>query len=388
MTMAPNQADDTPPIDPCVLINYRGRVGAFILWFMAIAMHLIGKDVGPLTWGLLVLQFFLYPHLLYWRARQAANPLEAEMLNQLIDAGLLGLWCAALGFPVLITFALNMYVVINVAFYRGAMGAARAFLCFLLGLLLGAALPGLALDLSTDWQTTALLATAMTIYIVTVTNVSYKRYLLLNDALEKQRQSEQALNSANQALQTQLADIHELQAQLKEQANRDPLTSLYNRRYLDSTIERELARSKRQVNPLWLMLIDIDHFKKVNDTYGHLAGDEVIKKLALLLGQRARAEDVVCRFGGEEFLLLLPNMTEKVARARAEQWRQAFADIVIEFETSRIQNTLSIGMAAYSAHGASAEALIGNADRALYKAKSDGRNRVVVFDEALFPATP
>jgi diguanylate cyclase (GGDEF)-like protein len=185
---------------------------------------------------------------------------------------------------------------------------------------------------------------------------------------------------ANLALQKQLHEIHALQALLSEQVTRDPLTGLYNRRYLDTTLERELVRCRREGQPLSLMLIDIDHFKQTNDTYGHQAGDEVLKQLAALLTEQARAADVPCRFGGEEFLLLLPGMPQDVALERAEQWRRTFEATTFVFGEFRIHVTLSFGIATYPGHGTSAAALIRCADRALYRAKKEGRNRVVVFD--------
>jgi diguanylate cyclase len=115
-----------------------------------------------------------------------------------------------------------------------------------------------------------------------------------------------------------------LQEKLREQANRDSLTGLFNRRYLEGTLERELARCKRENAPLTMLLLDIDHFKLVNDTYGHQAGDEVLRVFARALLESARAEDIVCRYGGEEFLLVLPKMPLNIARGRATQLLELF----------------------------------------------------------------
>jgi diguanylate cyclase len=375
--MSPKRPSE--PINPFVLANYRVRAAAFVMAFVIFAAHWRSNGAGPLLWGLLLLQFFVYPHLLFWRARRAAHPLDAELKNLLIDAFLLGLWCAVAGLPLWLTFGFFSATLMNAAFYRNLMGALQAILFFVAGVLTWDVLGQLQFTPATDALTTALCIVGLLVYMLVVTSAAYQRSINLRETRRKLRQSEQALSDANTYLQLQLSENRTLQTQLKEQANRDPLTGLYNRRYLESTLVRELARTKREGQPLWLMLIDIDHFKNINDSYGHQAGDEVLKKLAHLLHDNARADDVVCRYGGEEFVLLLPNMPQPIALVRAEQWRQAFADMVIDHAGFKIQATVSIGMADYPAHGSTQEALVGNADRALYRAKYEGRNRVVPY---------
>lgn len=184
---------------------------------------------------------------------------------------------------------------------------------------------------------------------------------------------------AHHQLQSQLEEIRELQAKLAEMAIRDGLTGLYNRRYLDETLEREIARSRREGHPLSLVMIDIDRFKEINDTYGHQAGDEVLRTLADQLHRQVRAEDVPCRYGGEEFLILLPGMPLQSATERAEAWRQEFADKQVRFGDFELRNTASFGVASYPGHGKTADELSRCADQALYQAKAGGRNRVVAF---------
>jgi diguanylate cyclase len=184
------------------------------------------------------------------------------------------------------------------------------------------------------------------------------------------------------ALHEQIGKINDLQEKLREQANRDSLTGLFNRRYLEGTLERELARCKREGAPLTMLLLDIDHFKLVNDTYGHQAGDEVLRVFARALQESARAEDIVCRYGGEEFLLVLPKMPWSIARGRATQLLELFRRTTVSFESLRIPVTTSIGIAAVPDHATSVENLIRCADQALYRAKSTGRDRAVAFNEA------
>lgn len=173
------------------------------------------------------------------------------------------------------------------------------------------------------------------------------------------------------------AEVQNLQEQLHEQAIRDPLTGLYNRRYLDETIKRELIRAERYHQPIGIVMCDLDHFKLVNDTHGHLAGDEVLRVFAELLNKRSRRSDIVCRFGGEEFVMLLPDMPPAIAYQRAEKLRTELAAKRITLGAADIRITASFGVAAFPVNGKTQDALIGAVDAAMYQAKKAGRNRVV-----------
>lgn len=173
-------------------------------------------------------------------------------------------------------------------------------------------------------------------------------------------------------------EVMALQAQLQEQAIHDPLTGLYNRLFLIDNLERELSQAKRSGGVVSVIMTDIDHFKAVNDDYGHLAGDEVLRHFASILKTHARCSDLACRYGGEEFFLVLPDTALEVARERAEQLRQAVAEQTPRFESRDIAITASFGVADFTLDDKmSAIDLIGKADAALYQAKKGGRNRVV-----------
>lgn len=158
----------------------------------------------------------------------------------------------------------------------------------------------------------------------------------------------------------------------------DPLTGLYNRRYMEIMLKHELQRAERSDYQVSLIMMDIDHFKKLNDTYGHPAGDEVLRKLAALMKSQVRRADIACRYGGEEFLIILPETPLEVAGERAETLRTAFGDLIIEHEGQVMRGNLSLGVATFPQHAQASQQLIQIADTALYTAKTSGRNRVVL----------
>jgi diguanylate cyclase (GGDEF)-like protein len=159
---------------------------------------------------------------------------------------------------------------------------------------------------------------------------------------------------------------------------RDPLTGLYNRRYLEETMSRELPRARRAGESVGVIVLDIDHFKALNDTYGHDAGDYVLERMSEVLRAATRNSDIACRFGGEEFAIILPGATVLVARNRAEAIRAALESLKIEFDGHPLgQLTVSCGVAALAPHSQDWAHTMQQADKALYTAKQAGRNKVV-----------
>jgi diguanylate cyclase (GGDEF)-like protein/PAS domain S-box-containing protein len=178
-----------------------------------------------------------------------------------------------------------------------------------------------------------------------------------------------------------------LREALRIQAIRDPLTGLYNRRYLEEMMERETRRAVRTEQGLGVLMLDLDHFKNFNDTYGHDAGDTVLRETASFLLKSVRAEDIVCRFGGEEFVVILPAADLKVTQARAERIRSRLRELSVTHQGQSLGPiTVSVGVAELPQHGISSKELLDSADAALYRAKREGRDRVMVADTSLAAA--
>jgi diguanylate cyclase (GGDEF)-like protein len=190
---------------------------------------------------------------------------------------------------------------------------------------------------------------------------------------------EQIMVNVAEAASMAIANL-KLRDMLRQQSIKDPLTDLYNRRYLEESFERELALAKRERHTVAVFMLDVDHFKKFNDSFGHDAGDAVLRALGHLLKETIRASDIACRFGGEEFTLILIG----AGRDDAVQWAERLMSRVRKLETqgggqplARI--TISMGLALYPDHGQDGETLLQAADVALYDAKRSGRDRLVVF---------
>jgi len=192
--------------------------------------------------------------------------------------------------------------------------------------------------------------------------------------------SEKKLLVAAMATQTILALTNLLlQETLRSQSVRDPLTGLFNRRYMDETFGREISRSVREGHTLGIIMFDIDHFKEFNDTLGHEAGDAVLQALSAFILEQFRGEDIACRFGGEEIILILPDASLGNTRKRAESLRKAVKQLDVYHRGTLLDKiTLSIGVAIFPDHGKDAEALLRAVDQVLYRAKNEGRDQVVV----------
>jgi diguanylate cyclase (GGDEF)-like protein/PAS domain S-box-containing protein len=204
-------------------------------------------------------------------------------------------------------------------------------------------------------------------------------YVAVKEDITERKRKDLALQAAYVQVNRQLEQIQMLQVALREQAIRDPLTGLYNRRYLYETLGQEFSRSRRENRSVSMIMLDIDHFKCLNDQYGHAAGDAILQALSDTLLVATRKGDTVCRYGGEEILIAMPNTTVTQARRRASKLMNEIAALSVAFEDKWLSITVSIGVAAFPEHGEAIDEVIRAADNALYRSKETGRNRLTVY---------
>lgn len=168
-----------------------------------------------------------------------------------------------------------------------------------------------------------------------------------------------------------------LREKLRDLSIRDPVTGLLNRRFMEDALGRELRRAQRKNTPMGVIMIDVDHFKRYNDTFGHDAGDTVLRELGRYFQENVRESDLACRYGGEEFTLILPEAGEEVVLQRAELLREGARHLDLTHRGQPLGTiTLSLGVSLFPADGGTAENLLQEADAALYRAKKEGRDRV------------
>jgi diguanylate cyclase (GGDEF)-like protein len=202
---------------------------------------------------------------------------------------------------------------------------------------------------------------------------------LENHAGKEITEAERSLanNLANQ-IALAMASI-KLRDTLRNLSVRDPLTGLFNRRYMEESLQREIGTAQRKSRPLALVILDLDHFKNFNDTFGHEAGDMLLREVGTLLARKSRVGDIACRFGGEEFVVIYPEAQPEIVIQLANQLREAiFALQLQHFGRSLGQISASFGLAFFPTHGSTTDELLRAADKALYEAKAAGRNRIEV----------
>ncbi len=231
-------------------------------------------------------------------------------------------------------------------------------------LLLFAAAFGMVASLNEHWQLPALEAAYAAMVILALLGSTFLAMRMQKIRVHIKRQQ----HELTQAL-----------AQIQQLATHDELTGLPNRRHMMALLEAEQLRSQRDMRPWMVALLDIDHFKRVNDTHGHATGDQVLRAFAATVREAVRSTDTLARWGGEEFLLLLHDTQPDAALPILERVRQAVQECTVAVQGQQVRVTVSIGVAAHTA-GKSVAQLLDQADQALYRAKSDGRDRVVEAD--------
>jgi diguanylate cyclase (GGDEF)-like protein len=194
---------------------------------------------------------------------------------------------------------------------------------------------------------------------------------VFNQMVARLRKGREQLASANEALKDKNKELEILSIT-------DSLTGLYNRKHLMESLTKEIGRSRRYERPFALLIIDIDHFKKFNDAYGHLAGDDVLRKMGNVFRESIRNCDYAARYGGEEFIIFMPEIGQDDGVKAAERIRGSVAKEKIDANGHSVTVTISVGIASFPEHGDDAQAIISKADEALYQAKRRGRDRVVL----------
>ena len=199
-------------------------------------------------------------------------------------------------------------------------------------------------------------------------------FIAITRDITERKRSEVQLNEMNDRLRLQLVEIEKLQAILHEQAIQDPLTGLYNRRFMEEALKQEFARAKRGNQPFSVVMLDMDDLKILNDKYGHAIGDVALKSLSKLLKDQTRAEDITCRYGGDEFLIILHSTDEQTASARLREWSERAKEIDIAHEGIHLPVSFSAGIASYPVYK-SIEEIIRAADKAMYEIKAKKKQK-------------
>ncbi len=194
-------------------------------------------------------------------------------------------------------------------------------------------------------------------------------------------ESRELLNKVNAELKTKLRAITKLEKEVRELAIHDALTGLFNRHYLSERLPAEYNRAERHGHTIAFLLMDMDHFKEINDTYGHQAGDQALREVAKLILSHIRKSDIACRYGGEEFMLILPETDAQDALRKAEDLREEISGTQMEFHGRNFRITVSIGIAIYPDHGVNNDQILSRADESLYQAKKSGRNKVILYSD-------
>lgn len=326
---------------------YAPRTIGLSLGFLCIGGGLWQQGAPAIAFVLLALNAFLWPQIALPLARSAANPYRAELRNLVIDSASGGLWIGYLGFSLVPSAVLVAMLAMDKAVIGGPRFLVRCLLAQAAAALLGAAAGGFQLRFASSIPAVLASLPLLLVYPVAVGFTAHR--------LARR--------------------VREQSFVLETLSSMDGLTGLLNRMHWEAAVEAEMRRCRRTGGRAALMMVDVDHFKAINDTHGHAAGDEVIRGVAAALRSAMRLHDLAGRYGGEEFAVVLPSTDAAGAAALAERLRARIARAVLD-RGRGLKATVSIGFTALAPADATAIEWIARADRALYRAKQSGRNRV------------
>jgi diguanylate cyclase len=334
---------------------YLPRVVGLALGGVAISGVLIANGAASATWAALFFSAVVWPHLALWIASASRNPFRAELRNLMADSALGGAWIAIMQFNLLP----SVVILIMLGMDKMAVGGA-GFLVRCTALLVAACA---AVSAATGFEVRT--------YTSMVQIIGSLPLLVLYPLV---------VGLTAYRLARRLREQNQL---LSEMSRTDGLSGLLNRRYWEEAVAAQFEHCARSGQRSSLLMLDLDHFKSINDRHGHPAGDEVIRNVADILRAALRADDVPGRYGGEEFGVLLPDTPAAGAEVIAERIRKRIAAAALS--KSGVRATTSVGIAEFESQDRDYTAAISRADRALYAAKAGGRNRSMRFEPAFSP---
>jgi len=328
------------------------------------------------VWGVLVVYCYAWPHIALWISTRSATPFATERRNVLVDSFAGGFWAVAMAFNVLP----SVLILAALAMNNFATGGTKLFNKGVVAHMLGAGAALLVLGLKfqpeSSFVTVLLCVPFLLSYPLVLGVVMYRL------SIELSRRKDELLLEKRRADEANLTKTRVL----AEMASRDELTGLFNRRHMSELLAQQRMLGQRGDDRFAVALIDLDHFKRINDTHGHAVGDSVLRAFAEHASAALRSTDIVGRWGGEEFLVIYPRSTAHEAAQGAARLREHVAAAVVMTPSGQpVTFTVSIGVTAYLPPE-SVDALVERADRAMYQAKSQGRNRAVMMPEAIATA--
>jgi len=316
---------------------------------LAVAVSLIDTN-APLWLFILLFTFgFIWPHVAHYWAKKSTSPFTSEKINLYIDAFFMGFWVPVISFnfvPSIAILGMHLLSIISVLGFRMTI---LGFVIQCLGIAFGCAIVGINIDLESNFMSILISLPMITFYPLFVGNMSYR----LSHKLSAKR------------------------SQLEHLSKTDALTGLNNRMYLEEQLEKLFKQNKREQSKACFIFIDVDHFKAINDQFGHIVGDTVLKKIAELIKHNVREVDICGRYGGEEFCILMPNALLDEAKKTSERIRLHIERSILDPEHN-ITGSVSLGVAETSNDMMNYSDWLALADQAQYKAKEQGRNRTVV----------